>query len=154
MHKPVFSTPDTSAGYKEIEAQMTRVLRQQRELQLSVDRLRTATADLGQAVRMTSMQEGLMALFDLWGALNRHSGDLNDYYADLLLNALKLLGAEPVIPVTGDIYDPLCHLKSVFSSESTEIAACEKCNWGWKFNDIILRKAVVEINEKSEEGSE
>ena len=140
---------DLQAGYQNVEEQMRLVLWQQRELQLTVEQLRTSTAALGETVRMTNMQGGLEKLCDLWSVVNRTSGELNEYYADLLAEALKLFGAEPVSPAAGDRYDSQLHMKDIFSSQSDEIACCEKCNWGWIFRGDVLRKAVVSMKEET-----
>lgn len=140
---------DLQAGYQNVEEQMRLVLWQQRELQLTVEQLRTSTAALGETVRMTNMQGGLKKLCDLWSVVNRTSGELNEYYADLLAEALKLFGAEPVSPAAGDRYDSQLHMKDIFSSQSDEIACCEKCNWGWIFRGDVLRKAVVSMKEET-----
>lgn len=140
---------DLQAGYQNVEGQMRLVLQQQRELQLTVEQLRTSTAALGETVRMISMQEGLEKLCDLWSVVNRTSGELNEHYADLLAEALKLFGAEPVSPAAGDMYIPQLHMKENFSSQSDEIAYCERCNWGWTFCGNVLRKAVVSMKEEA-----
>ncbi len=79
------------------------------------------------------------------------SGELNPCYADLLEEALLLLGAEPIIPKPGDLYDPALHLKQVFSSPSDRIVSCDPCNRGWKFHDVVLRKAVVITDDSGKE---
>ena len=140
---------DLQAGYQNVEEQMRLVLRQQRELQLTVEQLRTSTAALGETVRMTNMQEGLEKLCDLWSIVNRSPRELNEYYADLLAEALKRFGAEPVSPAAGDRYDPQLHMKDIFSSQSDEIACCEKCNWGWIFHGDVVSKAVVSMKEET-----
>ena len=139
------------AGFEELEQQMRQILQQQAGLQHSILALRDTTASLGETLRQADLQPGLEKLFDLWNMITRSSGELNPCYADLLEQALLLLGAEPIIPKPGDLYDPALHLKQVFSSPSDRIVSCDPCSRGWKFHDVVLRKAVVITDDSGKE---
>ena len=93
------------------------------DFQHSILALRDTTASLGETLRQADLQPGLEKLFDLWNMITLSSGELNPCYADLLEEALLLLGAEPIIPKPGDLYDPALHLKQVFSSPSDRIVS-------------------------------
>lgn len=139
------------AGFEELEQQMRQILQQQAGLQHSILALRDTTASLGETLRQADLQPGLEKLFDLWNMITRSSGELNPCYADLLEQALLLLGAEPVIPKPWRPLRPALHLKQVFSSPSDRIVSCDPCSRGWKFHDVVLRKAVVITDDSGKE---
>lgn len=152
------STPDDdirsilNAQYETAQEHLKLILNNQRELQISCEQLRATTVMIGKTIRLATLTEGLSTLCDLWSLVNRSGNEQSDYYSDLLYQALCSFGLQPIRPEPGEQYNPVIHRKSNTAFPGTNISFCHKCDWGWKLDNTIIRKAIVEINEEVSDG--
>lgn len=130
-------------NYDVVTGQLLEVIKEQRSIQLLIEQLKDTTLLLGKSVRKSNMFEGIEKLIVLWRVLNKSSDELSQYYAQILYGALNDFGVEAIVPQPGDHYRPEIHQREDQSMLSNQIVKCERYNWGWKLDEIVLSKAVV-----------
>lgn len=134
---------EVQANYKCVIDQMRQIIQSQQMINTVLDQLRGNTVELGNSVKISTLYDGVKKLITLWSLVNRSSEDISEYYADLLFDALTSFGVTAIIPQSGEEYCPELHQKENASAISNIIYSCEKYNWGWKIDDVILKKAII-----------
>lgn len=123
--------------------QMKQVLQSQKLLNTSIGRLQESTVELGNSVRISAIYGGVKKLFILWKLVNSSNEKINEYYSELLYDAFRSFGIVAINPQPGELYIPEFHQKEDSCTVSNIIVSCNKCNWGWKLDEVVLKKAIV-----------
>ncbi len=75
----------------------------------------------------------------------KNSNSVLAYYANVLDNALSQLGCTPIVPALNRPIDPYQAVPLDAGQRGNIVARV--CEIGWKFDDTVLKKAVVTVKE-------
>ena len=145
---------EVQANYNCVIDQMREIIQSQQMLNSSIDQLRSSTVELGNSVKLSAIYDGVKKLIKLWKLVNCSSEEISEYYSELLYDAFSSFGVVAIIPQPGELYCPEFHQKENSSAVSNTICSCEKYNWGWKIDDVILKKAIVTTQNSEDFGNE
>lgn len=139
---------EVQENYNCVLNQLRQIIQSQQSLNSSIDQLRGSMEDLGNYVKLSAIYDGVKKLITLWKLVNCSNEEISEYYSEILYDAFISFGMTAISPQPGEIYYPEYHQKENSSMVSNIISSCEKYNWGWKIDDVVLKKAIVAIQSK------
>lgn len=139
---------EVQENYNCVLNQLRQIIQSQQSLNSSIDQLRGSMEDLGNYVKLSAIYDGVKKLITLWKLVNCSNEEISEYYSEILYDAFISFGMTAISPQPGEIYYPEYHQKENSSMVSNIISSCEKYNWGWKIDDVVLKKAIVATQSK------